>query len=90
MLAAKANRKLEKKIKELFLQLEDEQKGVERDKAVTEEARTTGLLTRMWRNRSGRMPVTRTSSPLRRSRARPGRLRRLTMASRKAQRKRLS
>ena len=90
MLAAKANRKLEKKIQELFLQLEDEQKGVERDKAETEEARTSGLLTRMRRKRSGRMPVTGTSSPLRRSRARPGRLRRSIMASRKAQRKRSS
>ena len=37
MLAAKANSKLEKKIKERFLQLEDEQEEVERDKAETEE-----------------------------------------------------
>merc|ERR1712241_873910 len=40
MLAAKSNRKLEKKIKELMMQLEDERRHADQDKEQTEKANT--------------------------------------------------
>ena len=90
MLAAKTNRKLEEKIKELLMQLEDERRHADQYKAETEEDEDLCVVDKDKEEEVGGMLRNGTSSPIKSSRARPSRSRSSTTPSRKARRRRSS